>query len=263
MATGVRAKLSKLRLRRTPRSPDGSMSILEHLEELRFRILASLVAYIVATAVAFAFYEPLLDLLKTPLDSGGKIGDFKVDDLFVTGITTAFTLRLKVALFGGVVLALPVLLFQLWRFVTPGLDKREKRFALPFVLSSVALFALGTWFAFIVLPTGIHFLLGFTAPEQGVKPLILLGEYLSFVTFTILAFGVTFEFPLLLVFLALAGVLTSRKLSSMRRAAVVLIFVVAAVATPSQDPVSQLVLAAPLYLLYEVSILVIKYALKK
>lgn len=239
------------------------MSILDHLEELRFRIFMMVGAYIVGTAIAWAFYEPILELLKAPLDSGGKIGEFQVEDLFVTGITTAFVLRFKVALFGGLVIALPVLLFQLWRFVTPGLERRERRFALPFVVTSVSLFALGSWFAFLVLPTGIRFLLGFTAPEQGVKPLILLSEYLSFVTFTILAFGVTFEFPLLLIFLAMAGVLTSRQLSKARRAAVVGIFVVAAVATPSQDPVSQLILALPLYLLYEASILVIRFGLKR
>jgi sec-independent protein translocase protein TatC len=259
----VRDRLRKLRLLRTPRNPDGTMSLLDHLEELRYRILMSVAAYVVATAIAWAFYEPILRLLKSPLDAGGRIGEFQVDDLFVTGITTAFVLRFKVALFGGLVIALPVLLYHLWRFVTPGLERRERRYALPFVLSSVGLFALGTWFAFIVLPTGIRFLLGFTAPEQGVKPLILLSEYLSFVTFTIMAFGVTFEFPLLLIFLAVACVLSSRQLAKARRAAIVGIFVVAAVATPSQDPVSQLILAAPLYLLYEASILIVRFGLKR
>lgn len=239
------------------------MTLLEHLQELRDRLIVSAAAYLVAVIIAFIFYEPILDLLKMPLDSGGRIGEFVVEDVFVTGIATAFVLRVKVSLFAGVILALPVLLYELWRFVTPGLERTERRYALPFVGSSLVLFAIGTWFAFLILPTGIRFLLGFTSPEQGVKPLILLGEYLSFVNFTILAFGVTFEFPLLLIFLALAGVLTSRKLSQMRRMAIVVIVIVAAVATPSQDPVSQIVLAAPLYILYETSILVIRFVLKR
>lgn len=250
-------------MRRSARSPDGRMSIIDHLEELRRRLIISAAAYVTAAVVAFIFYEPILDLLKLPLDQGGKIGEFVVEDVFVTGIATAFVLRVKVSLFAGLVLALPVLLYQLWRFITPGLEQNEKRYALPFVASSMVLFAIGTWFAFLILPTGIRFLLGFTSPEQGVKPLILLGEYLSFVNFTILAFGVTFEFPLLLIFLALAGVLTSRALAGARRIAIVVIVVVAAIATPSQDPVSQIVLALPLYLLYEISILVIRFALKR
>lgn len=239
------------------------MTLIEHLEELRRRIVISAIAYILASIVAFIFYEPILALLKSPLDSGGRIGDFVVSDLFVSGIATAFTLRMKVSLFAGVVLALPILLFQVWRFVTPGLEPTEKRYALPFVASSVVLFAIGTWVAFLVLPTGIRFLLGFTDPAGGVKPLIFLAEYLSFVMKTILAFGLSFEFPLLLVFLALAGVITSRRLRTMRRGAIVVIAILGAVATPSQDPLSMIILAAPLYVLYEASILVIRFGLKR
>lgn len=239
------------------------MSLIEHLEELRRRIIISALAYVVATMVAFALYEPILAILKGPLDAGGRIGDFAVSDLFVSGIATAFMLRMKVSLFAGVVLALPVLLYQVWRFVTPGLEPTEKRYALPFVGSSVVLFALGAWFAFLILPTGIHWLLGFTDPAGGVKPLIFLSDYLSFVMLMILAFGVSFEFPLLLVFLALAGALGSRRLRDWRRGAIVVIALVGAVATPSQDPLSMIILSVPLYALYELSIVVIRFGLKR
>jgi sec-independent protein translocase protein TatC len=237
------------------------MTVIQHLEEFRYRLIVSLLAVLVGTILAYIFYIPILNLLKHPLDEGGRIGDVRVDDLFVTGITTAFVLRVKISFFAGVVIALPVTLYQLWRFITPGLESREKRFAVPFVLSSLALFALGPWFAFLILPTGIRFLLSFAGPP--LTPLIHLSEYLSFVTLMILAFGITFEFPLVLVFLGMVGIVRSERLRSWRRYAFFISFVVAAVATPSQDPFSMLIMAGPLYVLYEISILVIRFALKR
>jgi sec-independent protein translocase protein TatC len=167
---------------------------------------------------------------------------------------------MKTAAFAGLIFALPVILYQLWRFVTPGLEKRERKFAIPFVLSALALFVLGAYIALLLLPVAIKFLLGFVAPA---KPLIHLTEYMSFVFLMILAFGISFEFPLLLVFLAGVGVISSRQLSSHRRAAILVAFIIGAVATPSQDPISQTVMAVPLYILYELSIVVIRYGLKR
>ena len=178
-----------------------------------------------------------------------------------TAIVTAFVVRIKVSFFVGFIGALPVLLFQFWRFITPGLEPREKRYAIPFVGASLGLFALGTLFAFLVLPTGIRFLLTFASSP--LEPLIRIDEYLSFLMFMILAFGVSFEFPLVLVFLAGVGIMPSARLRKYRRHAVMGAAIVGAVATPSQDPYSMVVMAVPLYILYEISILVIRYAMKK
>lgn len=241
------------------------MTVVQHLDELRYRLIVSIIAFAIGSIVAYVVYKPVLQFLKAPLDEavrGGAVGSKVREelDLYVTGVATGFIIRIKTSAFAGVVLALPVLLFQFWRFITPGLEPRERKFAIPFVVSALGLFSLGAYIAFLILPLGIKFLLGFVSPAE---PLIHLTEYLSFVFLMILAFGVTFEFPLVLVFLAMADLLSSARLRKARRAAFFIMFVVAAVATPSGDPLSQTVMAVPLYLLYEVSILVIRFGLKK
>lgn len=237
------------------------MTVVEHLEELRHRLLVSVLAFFVASVVAYVFYTPLLEFLTHPLDEGGRIGGVKVENLNVGGIPTAFLVKLKVSIFAGFVFALPVILFQVWRFITPGLESREKRFAIPFVLGSLGLFLLGAFFAFLVLPQAIGFLLGFA--REPLQPLIFVDQYLSFVTFMILAFGITFEFPLVLIFLAAAGIVSSARLRGWRRHAIFGSFVMAAVATPSQDPYSMVLMAVPLYVLFEASLLVIRFIMKK
>lgn len=236
------------------------MTVLEHLDELRGRIFICLAAYFIGAIVAYIFYRPILDFLKAPLDTAGQVGGVKVDDLYVGGIATGFVLRLKVSAFAGVFLGLPVILFQFWRFITPGLEPREKRYAIPFVLASLALFAMGTTVSWLLLPVGIRWLLGFVPPAQ---PLIQLTEYLSFVFLMSLGFGLSFEFPVVLVFLGALGVVSWQTLASKRRLAIVVVFVVAAIATPSGDPLTQAAMALPLYILYELSILVIRFAFKK
>jgi sec-independent protein translocase protein TatC len=243
-----------LRRSRTARA-DERMSVIEHLEELRKRLIIIVVAFVLTTIVAYVFYNPILDFLLDPVLSK------RVPAVYVSGVTTAFVVRLKVSIFAGFVLALPVVLFQLWRFITPGLESREKRYAVPFVASSLGLFALGTYFAFLILPTGIRFLLAFASGP--LQPLIFVDQYLSFLMFMILAFGITFEFPLVLIFLAGVGIISSQSLRKRRRHAFFFAFVVAAVATPSQDPYSMTAMAVPLYILYEASILVVRFALKK
>jgi len=238
------------------------MSLVEHLEELRYRLFVCIGAYVVLAVVAYFLYKPILNFMLHPLHHSGTVGHIKGSDLqvYLGGIATGFILRVKTSAFAGLIFALPVILYQLWRFVTPGLEPRERKFALPFVLSAVGLFVLGGYIAFLILPLGIHWLLGFVAPAQ---PLIQLTEYMSFVFLLILAFGISFEFPLLLVSLAGVGILSSQQLSKARRAAILTAFIIAAVATPSQDPISQVVMAVPLYILYELSILVIRYGLKR
>lgn len=244
------------------------MTVVEHLDELRYRLIVSVIAIAVGAVVAYALYQPLLDFLLHPLvEGGGKIGEVKVIDpetgkplVYVPGVATAFFLRLRISGFAGLAFALPVVLYQLWRFVTPGLHPREKRYAIPFVVCAIGLFALGTFLAFQVLPAGLQFLLSFVPPAE---PLIQLTEYINFTIFAILGFGIAFQFPLLLIFLGMIDVLPSRTLASKRRMAVLLCFVVGALATPGGDPVTQSVLAAALYVLYEISILVIRFVLKR
>ena len=235
------------------------MTVIEHLEELRYRLVISAFAFLVGSIVAYIFYDPILELLKTPLDSGGNIAGFHVE-LSVRGITSAFFVQLKVSIFAGLVLALPVILYQLWRFITPGLEEKEKRYALPFVLGSMFLFALGTTFAYLVMPQAIGFLLGFA---QGLDTIIFIDDYVGFVSFMVLAFGITFELPMVLLFLAAAGMVTSQRLRKLRRHAAVATFVIAAVATPSQDPYSMTLMALPLYLMYEGAMLIIRFVMKK
>jgi sec-independent protein translocase protein TatC len=236
------------------------MTVIEHLEELRYRLIVSIFAILVGAIIAYFLYPRIIDILKAPLDKAGRIGDVTVSDLYVAGLTTAFVFRMKVSAFAGLIFALPVTLYQLWRFITPGLERRERRYSFPFVVSALVLFAFGGLVAFYLMPAGIRFLLGFVPPA---KPLIHLNEYLNFVMLMVIAFGISFEFPLVLVFLGAAGILSSQQLRSKRRVAVFAAFVVGAVATPSADPLSQTLLALPLYILYEVAILVVRFALKR
>lgn len=241
--------------------PRAEMSVVEHIKEFRHRILISLLAALGGSVIAYTFYDPILAMLTSPLDDAGRIGDVKVETLYISGVTTAFVLRMKISAAMGVLIAMPVLLYQLWRFITPGLYPKEKRYAIPFVASSLALFAFGCWFAFMLLPAGIRFLLEFIPSNS--EPLIQLPQYLSFVTTMMLAFGITFEFPLVLIFLSLVGVVSSSGLKRWRRYAIFVAFLVAAVATPSGDPLTQTAMAVPLYILYEASILVIRFGLKR
>lgn len=252
-----------IRLRRRPAAPaDARMSVIGHLEEFRDRLIKAFGAFVVGSIAAYMFYERLLGFLTTPLDEGQNIGKIHVGGLKVGGIVTGFLVRMKVAIFFGLVFALPVILWQLWRFIVPGLHKKEKKFGVWFVIGSMGLFALGTLCAFLVLPQAIAFLLSFSKGPN-LEPLIFVDQYLSFVSFMVLAFGICFEFPLLLLFLAGIGMVKSAKLASWRRQAIFTAFVVGAVATPSQDPYSMTLMAVPLYILYEASLLIIRYVMKK
>lgn len=231
------------------------MTLIEHLEELRGRLVKMVIAFLIASIVAWVFYNRLLGILIAPLErlpEASKI--VRKGQLIVTAPQEAFFIRLKVTAFAGVVASIPVILWQIWRFVTPGLYPKEKRYALPFVFVSSLLFAAGAAFAFAVLPQALRILAGFGGSEVVLVPRA--SEYLSFVLLLIVAFGATFELPLLLLSLTLAGVLTSRTLRRGRRIAWILILVAAAVLTPTPDPFNQLILALPLALLYEATILV-------
>lgn len=225
------------------------MSLVEHLTELRRRIIISVIAVVAGGIVAFILYERILDFLIGPYtDITGK------ETLLVTDPLEGFTTRLKIAGFGGLALASPVVLWEFWQFVTPGLHKNEKRYAIPFILSSLLLFALGAAVALLTFPQALRFLIA--VGGENLEAFFTPGKYLSLIVLMMAAFGIAFEFPVLLVFLQLAGVLSSRKLRRWRRPAIVLVVAVAAVITPSQDPYSLFAMAGPMYLFYEGAILI-------
>ena len=228
------------------------MTLVEHLSELRYRLVVSLVAVALGAILAFAFYTPILDVLLDPycqiLPEGRRC------TLFVQDPLEGFATRLKVGTFGGLLLASPVVLWQLWRFITPGLSPNEKRYAVPFIASALALFAGGGALALVTFPRALEFLVGVGGPN--LETIFSPSRYLSFVILMVMAFGLAFEFPVILVFLQLARVLSTRRLRSWRRQAVVVIAVSAAVITPSQDPYSLLFMAGPMYVFYEGSILI-------
>ncbi len=231
------------------------MPLVEHLTELRRRLVISLVAVAAGAVVAFGFYNQILDFLISPYcELPQPPRPPGPCTLFITDPLEGFATRLKVATWGGLFLASPVVLYQFWRFVTPGLNPNEKRYAVPFVTASIALFCAGAAIAKLTFPKALAFLVSVGGPN--LDTIFSPAKYLRLIILVIVAFGVAFEFPVLLVFLQLAGVLTSRRLSSWRRPAVVVIFVVAAVITPSQDPYSLFAMAGPMYLFYELSILV-------
>jgi sec-independent protein translocase protein TatC len=225
------------------------MSLTEHLDELRTRIIRALAATAVGFALAYGWATELVGFLVRPLVSQGL-----AVDVIGTGVTDAFFTKLKVAAIAGIFIASPVIFFQAWRFVSPGLYAREKRVALPFTVAATFFFTAGAAFCYeFVFPVAFHFFLEqFASISLG--PQIRISEYLTFASRMLLAFGVTFELPVASFFLARVGIITHRTLIDWARYAVVVIFVVAAVLTPGPDVASQLLMAAPLLVLYVLSI---------
>lgn len=242
----------RLRFPRRRRLSDGRMTVIEHLAELRHRLIVSLLAVALGAVAAFVLYDRILDILLDPYCEILPPG--RACTLVIRDPLEGFATRMRVAGWGGLFLASPVVLWQLWRFVTPGLHTREKRYAVPFVLSSILLFALGGFLALATFPRALDFLVSVGGSD--IETLFSPAPYLRLVLLMIVAFGVAFEFPVVLVFLQLAGMVTPRSLASWRRQAVVAVFVVAAVITPSQDPWSLLAMAGPMVLFYEGAILV-------
>jgi sec-independent protein translocase protein TatC len=227
--------------------PAGTMSVVDHLRELRDRLIWSMMAIAVGAVICFIFFSPIIHLMVHPYrEATGK-------GLIFTQPLEAFMTRIKVAAYGGFVIASPVVFFHLWRFITPGLNPKEKKYAIPFVVSSVVLFAGGSLVAVITFPKALNFLLGVGGKD--LDPLLSAGSYLTLVFLMILAFGVSFEFPIVMMFLLLARIITTAQLRKIRKYAFLGIVIFAAVITPSQDPISLFAMAIPMYLLYEVSII--------
>ena len=237
------------------------MTVLEHLSELRRRLVICLGSIAVLAIVGFIFYDRILEFRAGPYrqaiqslpGNAQPPGNFKTG-LVTSGPTEPFVVFLKIGFFSGFLLALPILLYQLWRFVTPGLTKRERRLGIPFVAASVILFAAGTVVAFLVLPKGLGFLLSFGG--ENVIPFLTAQLYLNFLIFLILGFGLSFEFPLLLIFLAGVRIITTQQMRSWRRNIYFGTLVFAAVITPGGDPYTMVFMWIPLILLYEGAILV-------
>lgn len=234
--------------------PKGSeldrMTLIEHLGELRSRLVKSVVALVFGSIIGFLLSNRALSFLVDPYCEA-QAG--KACQLVVIDPLEGFGTRIKLAVFIGFVIAAPVILWQIWRFVTPGLHKNEKRYAIPFIVCSIALFLAGAVVAVLTFPKALDFLIGVGGPN--LVPLFSPSKYLRLYMLVVLAFGVSFEFPILLVFLQLARILKSEQLRKWRRGAVITIFVFAAVITPSQDPITLLAMAGPMYLFYELSIL--------
>jgi len=247
------------RFRRKQRPP--TMTVVEHLDELRSRMIISVGAVLVGAVGAWFLFGPVTQLLENPychfMRAHPQLAADPTDPckLVYNSVVEPFLIKIKVTAFLGLALALPVVLYELWMFVTPGLVEREKKYALPFVVSSLVLFGLGGWFAVVTLPKGLNFLLGFAGTTR-VLLLLTFTKYLSFVMLLIVAFGASFEFPLVLISLTLVGVLSSRKLRDWRRYAIVGIAIFTAVITPSQDWFTMTAMMVPLLLFYELSILV-------
>ncbi|HEY6608149.1 MAG TPA: twin-arginine translocase subunit TatC [Candidatus Limnocylindria bacterium] len=226
-----------------------TMSLVEHLEELRSRIIVIAVAILVAGIAGFFLADSIIVLLRAPLPQGGA-------ELIQTTVGEAFGVRIQLALMTGVALAMPVILFEVWAFVTPGLTRSERRLVWPLLIVAVVLFATGLLLGYILIPLAINFLLDFSLP--GVEPLLGLADYVSFVTTFLLAFGLALEFPVVMYLLARIGILSYAFLSRRRRSAIVLIAVFAIVITPGDIVIGSATLAIVMYGLFEVTLQLIR-----
>jgi sec-independent protein translocase protein TatC len=237
-------------------SDDSRMSLIDHLTELRDRLIKIVLAVVIGMVIAFLLYDWLFDFLLHPYrDVASENGlSLSEGDLLATDPLEGFGVRMKLAGYGGIFIAMPVILWQLWRFITPGLYAHEKRYAIPFMASALTLFLLGAGIAYYTLPQALSFLqqIGGDNIVTAYSP----SKYFKLITYMMLAFGVGFEFPIVLVFAQMMGVIHPDQLRKVRRYAIVGICVLVAVITPSGDPISMLALSGPMVLFYEVSIVI-------
>ena len=225
---------------------DDKMPFMEHLGELRVRIMRALMALLVGLAIAFPFSQRVVDWLARPIQRSGNT-------LVFLAVTEAFWVQMKVALFLGLFIASPGILWQVWRFVEPGLHGHEKKYAVPFVLIGSLLFIAGGAFSLlIVTPSAISFLLSYARP--GLQPMISIGNYIDFLLKFTLAFGAVFEVPLAMTLVARMGLVTAKQFARNRKYAILGAFIAGAVLTPTPDMVNQTLMAGPIIILYELGI---------
>lgn len=236
-------------------SGDDPQSILTHLEELRWRIFRIAIAVLVGGVIAFIFADALTVILEAPFDRAAP--DSELQSL---AVTEKWGVLMRIGLFGGLILASPVILYQIWAFINPALNPRERKWAFPVVGALAILFVGGVLFGYWTLPRGLEFLLGVF---PGVQTDLQIGSYYSFVLRFIFAFGLAFLYPVFLFAAAAANVVSSEQLAKGRRWAVLIVVIGAALITPSGDAFTLLVLSVPLYLMYEITYWLVRFVLKK
>ena len=228
----------------------GSMSLIDHLGELRGRIIVALVAMIIGTVVSYYYVDDIIQILIAP---AGK--------LYYTKPTEAFFTYMKISIISGLIVSSPVWFYQIWAFIIPALSKGEKKVTFLIVPSAISLFIIGVLFSYyLVLPTAIEFFIGFGT--DGLQPLFSIGQYLDFVVGFIIPFGITFELPLIIVALGALGILSSQRVRSFRKIFILLAFIVGGAISPTPDMLSQTMIAGPMVLLYEISHGILRYILK-
>lgn len=241
---------------------EAGMSLIDHLEELRWRILKTLIAIVVGGIVAFFFRDQIIQFLVLPLpdQASAALGIHTGHKLFAFGLAEGFTVYLKLSLAAGILLALPVLLYQTWAFVSPGLYAREKKYAVPFIFVGIVLFLAGISLGYIVLRFPVQWLINIAS--DNFTELITADSYFTFVAFFMLAFGIVFEIPLILTFLAQIGVITSDTLKKRRTSAHVGMWIAATFLTPGADIYSPIILGVAMSFLYELTIVFIRITKK-
>lgn len=233
-----------------------AMPLTDHLRELRSRLVKAGIAIVIGMVIGWIYYPQLFAWLSAPFESvvAEARGQGRNITLALTGVADPFVLQLQIAAVAGLILSAPVWLYQLWRFVTPGLHKHERRWAIGFAAVATPLFVAGVAVAYTVMPLGLQLLFGFT--PDGVENIVSVDRYLSFFIRTVLVFGVGFLVPLLLVLLNFAGVLSGRRLLSWWRWIIVIVLVFSAIATPTGDPINLMLLAGPIMLLVAIAVAV-------
>lgn len=233
------------------------MTLFEHLAELRKRLMISVIAVVVLAAVMWFFYDHVIRFMEEPYRNfvaHHRTKSVSGGNLVTTGPLEGVSTRIKICGYGGLTLAAPVWLWELWRFITPGLHKNEKRYILPFVSAAVVLFGCGITVAVLVFPKALQWLID--VGGSGVVPLFSPSKYFTLYALMCVIFGAVFTYPLLLVFLEIAGIVPSATWRRWRRPAIVIICAVAAVITPSSDPFSFVAMAIPMLVFYEASIII-------
>lgn len=245
-----------------PAAADRELTLVEHLEELRRAIIVILVAWAATTVIAFLFNQRLIAILERPLHLAlARTHSPFGQKVVVTSPIQGLAIPFEVAAVAGAVLALPVVVWQIWRFIAPGLRANERRLAFPFVFGTLFFFALGGLFAYFVIPIGLAFLATFLGSNAVYLP--DLGAYLSFLALVVLVFGVTFEMPVALCLLGAVGIVSSEQLRRWRKVAIFVIVFVALIVTPGADPFTPTFLSIALILFYEGSILFIRHVLHR
>jgi sec-independent protein translocase protein TatC len=243
-------------------SSEQGMTLVEHLSELRHRLIICVVAVGLGMLAGFILYPQIFDVLIQPYkDIAGSHPTIGGGRLLQTDPLEGFSIRMRTSVYAGVGFAMPVLLWQIWRFVSPGLYANEKRYAVPFVVSALVLFVLGATLAYFTLPRAFDFLIDIGG--EGFVTGYTAGKYFRLITYMMLAFGIGFEFPIVLIFFQMAGIVETNTLRRARRFAIVGICILVAVITPSGDPISMLMLSVPMVLFYEIAILIGAFIAKR